>query len=123
MAGLLFFWLVLIIASFFADYDVIGEVYLDGSIDILDVAAWFLIWAEFSIFFIYFVDYMTAFVHFNFTASEVVFVDLFVDCGVVTVSFAFVSDLLHPHGFSFLHFHQLFLELFPLLVDFLHTLR
>lgn len=66
---------------------------------------------------------MTTFVHFYFPTSEVVFVYLFIDCGVVTVAFAFISDLFHPCGFSFLHFHQFFLELFSLLIDFLHTLR
>ena len=66
---------------------------------------------------------MTAFVNFNFPASEVVFVYLFVDGGVVAVAFAFVSDLFHLQSFPFLHSHQFFLELFPLLIDFLHALR
>jgi len=75
---------------------------LDGAFDKMKVTAWFLIGAQFSTFLVDLIDDMSSFVDLDFSASEVIFVYLFIYGGVVTVSFALVSTLLHPYHFTLL---------------------
>ena len=57
----------------------------------MEVASWLLIVAaEFAIALVQFIDDMPAFVDFGLASSKVVFVQLFVNCTVITIMLDFV---------------------------------
>lgn len=88
----------------------------------MQIPSWFLITAEFPWTVINFINNMPSLIDLCFTRPKVILVKLIIDSWIVALRFAFILNLFCPAIFTILDFTNLFLQLFPLLVYFFHTL-